>query len=161
MIAFWWIVLDLPEISKSSNKIWNRESLSVKKLFPFEHHFMDVVLMCTIFVSNLMISSALPGQYLSFCRNEFIVLMEYATSESSHSGNQSWLQTWGRGLWKLVQNRFKAEEVLRSFGDSRLWTSKKSWSEISWRLYKPLPARFLCGLIVNPRICSDLILLPL
>ena len=72
----------------------------------------DVVLVCTILVSGLMIFSALPGQYLCFCRNEFLVLMEYATSENCQRGNPG-LKILGpklKGLLATVRQSSDLEE---------------------------------------------------
>ena len=102
MIAFWWIVLDLPEISKSSNKIWNGKSVEIA--LRNDSEFLRCGPLCAQYLwAAFDISSALPGQYLSFCRNEFTVLMEYATSEIGQRWSPSWLQK----VWDLKKRLFK------------------------------------------------------
>ena len=102
MIAFWWIVLDLPEISKSSNKIWNGKSVEIA--LRNDSEFLRCGPLCAQYLwAAFDISSALPGQYLSFCRNELIVLMEYATSEIGQRWSPSWLQK----VWDLKKRLFK------------------------------------------------------
>ena len=86
--SFWWMLLDLLRFPWPAIKFETNSPIN---------NTLDVVLMCTILVSSLMISSALPGQYLCFCRNEFIVLMEYATSENGQRGN----------LWRKFGSKLK------------------------------------------------------
>ena len=100
--CFWWIVLDLPEISKSSNKIWNGKSVEIA--LRNDSEFLRCGPLCAQYLwAAFDISSALPGQYLSFCRDELIVLMEYATSEIGQRWSPSWLQK----VWDLKKRLFK------------------------------------------------------